>query len=426
MLDVTRLIVQIGAILIAARLVGYVFRRIHQTQVMGEMVAGILLGPSFLGWLAPDAYAFLFPKESFPLLGALSQVGLILYMFLVGASLDSKQLRERAQSAIVTSHASIVVPFLLGLLLAGYLYPRLSGESVPYIHFALFLGISMSITAFPVLARILTDRKLSRTGVGAVALACAAVDDVTAWCLLAGLILFVRASGTSLSVWGTIAGTAAYVGAMLFLVRPIFAWLMSRHRHRMNGGVPQDLLAGILLAVLASAWITEQLGIHALFGAFLVGVVMPREEGLVPSLTEKLEDVTVVFLLPLFFALTGLRTSVSLLNGGAMWGYCALVIVVAVAGKLGGAMVASKLTGMSWRDAGAIGILMNTRGLMELVVLNIGLDLGIVSPSLFAMLVLMALATTFATTPLLDWFYLERLRRESPVSSAALYARRIP
>lgn len=426
MLDVTRLIVQIGIILAAARLVGAVFRRIHQPQVMGEMVAGILLGPSFLGWLAPDAYTTLFPKESFALLSALSQIGLIVYMFLVGISLNPKLLRERPHAAVVTSHTSIIVPFLLGLALAGYLYPRLSNGQVPYSHFALFLGISMSITAFPVLARILTDRKLTQSGVGAVAITCAAVDDVTAWCLLAGLILFVRSSDAALPLWATVAGTLAYIAAMIFLARPALASFMAFYRRRNGGGIPRNLLAGILLAVLASAWVTERLGIHALFGAFLMGAILPRDEGFVSALNEKLEDVTVVLLLPLFFALTGLRTTISLVSGGEMWFYCALIVAVAIVGKLGGAMVASKLTGMSWRDAGAVGILMNTRGLMELVVLNIGLDLGVVSPSLFAMLVLMALVTTFMTTPLLDWFYLERLRRKGPSASAALYARRAP
>ncbi|HEX5036641.1 MAG TPA: cation:proton antiporter, partial [bacterium] len=270
MLDITRLLVQIGTILLTARLVGWVFRKIHQPQVVGEMAAGLLLGPSFLGWIAPGASAWLFPRESFALLGTLSQVGLIVYMFLVGAALNPKLLKERAHTAIVTSHVSIVIPFLMGLLLAVYLYPRLSGGGVPFSHFALFLGISMSITAFPVLARILTDRRLSHTGVGAVAITCAAVDDITAWCLLAGLILFVRATGTALPLWATVGGSLAYVGVMIFAVRPALATLMANRKRRGLDTMTKDLLAVILMAVLASAWITEHLGIHALFGAFLV------------------------------------------------------------------------------------------------------------------------------------------------------------
>lgn len=425
MLDITRLLVQIGTILLTARAVGWVFRKIHQPQVVGEMAAGLLLGPSFLGWIAPGASAWLFPKESFALLGTLSQVGLIVYMFLVGTSLNAKLLKERTHAAIVTSHVSIILPFVMGLLLSVYLYPRLSSSGVPFSHFALFLGISMSITAFPVLARILTDRRLTHTGVGAVAITCAAVDDITAWCLLAGLILFVRASAAALPLWAVVGGSLAYVGVMVFAVRPAFAAFLAKRRREGAAPLSKDLLAVILLAVLASAWVTEHLGIHALFGAFLVGAILPRDDGLPAALAEKLEDLTVVLLLPLFFALTGLKTSVSLLSGGDHWLYAAIIMAVAVTGKLGGATVASRLTGMPWRDASAVGILMNTRGLMELVVLNIGLDLGVVSPALFAMLVLMALATTFMTTPLLDAFYLNRLSRESLAAVPQVRGRRV-
>jgi len=277
----------------------------------------------------------------------------------------------------------------------------------------------MSITAFPVLARILAERNLLRTDVGALAMTCAAVDDVTAWCLLAGVVLFVRAADVTTPLWATILGSAVYIGAMILLVRPrlrcIEAW------YRARGDVNHDMLAVVFLLVFASAGITELLGIHALFGAFLVGAVMPKDQGLLRALTERLEDVTVVLLLPPFFAVTGLRTSISLVSGAEMWLACGLIMVAAIAGKLGGAMGACRVTGLPWPEAGAVGILMNTRGLMELVVLNIGLDLGVVSPTLFTMLVLMALVTTFMTTPLLDLCYLKRHRpRPAPAAAETL------
>ncbi|HLL82045.1 MAG TPA: cation:proton antiporter [Longimicrobium sp.] len=408
------LLVQIGVVLVAARLVGLLFRRIHQPQVVGEMVAGILLGPSLLGWAAPEISARLFPAASLGFLNSISQVGLLIFMFLVGLELDPKLLRGKSHTAVVTSHASILAPFLLGALLSLLLYPRLSDDSVSFTGFALFMGAAMSVTAFPVLARILTERGLTRTRVGAVAIACAAVDDVTAWCILAGVVAVVRSGTGTHSLWITLAGSAAFVLVMLGLVRPVLARLEGAyHRH---GKLTQDLLGGILLLGLASAWVTEYLGIHALFGAFLAGAVMPKGERFVHALTEKLEDVTVVLLLPLFFAFTGLRTAFGLVEGAEMWGYAALIILVAVAGKWGGSTLAARFTGMSWREAGAVGVLMNTRGLMELVILNIGLDIGVISPALFAMMVLMALVTTFMTSPLLEWIYPARMiRRDAAV-----------
>jgi Kef-type K+ transport system membrane component KefB len=409
------LLVQIGVVLVAARLVGLLFRRIHQPQVVGEMVAGILLGPSLLGWAAPDISARLFPPASLGFLNSISQIGLLIFMFLVGLELDPKLLRGKSHTAVVTSHASIVAPFFLGALLSLLLYPRLSDDSVTFTGFALFMGAAMSVTAFPVLARILTERGLTKTRVGAVAIACAAVDDVTAWCILAGVVAVVRSGTGAHSLWVTLAGSAAFVAVMLGLVRPVLARLEGAF-HR-QGRLTQDLLGGVLLLGLASAWVTEYLGIHALFGAFLAGAVMPKGERFVHALTEKLEDVTVVLLLPLFFAFTGLRTAFGLLEGAEMWGYAALIILVAVAGKWGGSTLAARFTGMTWREAGAVGVLMNTRGLMELVILNIGLDIGVISPALFAMMVLMALVTTFMTSPLLEWIYPARMiRRDAAVA----------
>jgi len=425
--DPLLLIAQIGAVLVASRLVGLVFRHIGQPQVMGEMAAGIMLGPSLLGWLAPDLSAALFPPASLGFLGALSQIGLLIFMFLVGLALDPAQLRGRGRTAVVTSHASIAAPFCLGAVLALFLYPRLAQDGVGFAGFALFLGAAMSVTAFPVLARILTERDLLKTRVGSVAIACAAVDDVTAWCILAIVVVIVRATGGGHAadvLPRTLAGSALYLGLMLYGVRPLLRRLEEVHRRRAR--LTQDLLTVVLLLALGSAWVTEWLGIHALFGAFLAGAVLPKGRRFVHDLTAKLEDVTVVLLLPLFFAFTGLRTRFGLVSGAELWLYCAVIVAVAVLGKFGGSAVAARVTGMPWRAAGAIGVLMNTRGLMELVILNVGLDLGVLSPTLFAMMVLMALATTFMTSPLLQLIYPARLiaaeriaAQETPPAAAA-------
>jgi len=316
--------------------------------------------------------------------------------------LNPRLLRGKGLTAVVTSHASIVIPFTMGVTLALYLYPRLSDQGVGFTGFALFMGAAMSVTAFPVLARILSERDLMRTRVGAVAIACAAVDDVTAWCILAAVVAVVR-SGAGQPLWITIGGSVAFVLAMVFLVRPALR-LLQRAFDR-DGEVTQSMLAVILVVALAAAWTTERIGIHALFGAFMAGAVLPKDDRLVHAITEKLHDFTVVLLLPLFFAFTGLRTSIGLVEGVEMWGYAALILLVAVSGKWGGSTLAARATGMGWREAGAVGLLMNTRGLMELVILNVGLDIGVISPALFAMMVMMALATTFMTSPLLQWIY---------------------
>jgi Kef-type K+ transport system membrane component KefB/nucleotide-binding universal stress UspA family protein len=397
------LLLQIAVIIVFSRAVGWVFRLLHQPQVVGEMAAGIMLGPSLLGWVAPDVSGALFPLESLGYLNTLSQVGLIVFMFLVGLELEPRLLRGRGKTAIVTSHASIVVPFCLGSGLALYLYPRLSDDSVAFTSFALFMGAAMSVTAFPVLARILTERNLLSTRLGAVTIACAAVDDISAWSILAVVVALVRASAAHTSPWFTLCGSACYLALMLAVVRPALRWLESYYHTR--GRLTQDMIGIVLLLVLASAWTTEWLGIHALFGAFALGAVMPKDAGLVHDLMEKLEDLTVVLLLPIFFAFTGLRTSIGLVQGAEMWSYFGFVLLIACAGKFGGSAIAARLTGLGWREAGAVGILMNTRGLMELVILGIGLDLGAISPALFAIMVMMALATTAMTTPILELIY---------------------
>jgi Kef-type K+ transport system membrane component KefB len=404
--DLPLLLAQIIVILVAARVVGLLVRRIGQPQVVGEMLAGIALGPSVLGAHAPAVANTLFPVESLGFLNALSQIGLLVFMFLIGLELDLKMVREKGRAAMVISHASIVAPFMLGAILAIPLYSQFAGERVTFTGFALFMGAAMSVTAFPVLARILRERQLVRTPLGVIAIACAAIDDVTAWCILAVVVVIVRmTSGADVTgavpLWVTLCGSALYVAFMLTIGRRLLQRL--DHMRVARGKVTQDMIAVLVMAMLASAWITELLGIHALFGAFLVGAMSPKSEAFVHALLERFEDVMVVLLLPLFFAFTGLRTEISLIAGVQGWLVCALVIGVAIVGKVGGSMIAARVVSLPWRDAAILGVLLNTRGLMELVILNVGLDIGVISRELFAMMVLMALTTTFMTTPLVAW-----------------------
>jgi Kef-type K+ transport system membrane component KefB len=396
----------LAAVTVCARVLTLVLTPLRQPPVIGEVLAGILLGPSLLGRVAPTAVQFLFPAAVVPLLGVISQIGIIIYMFLVGLKLDVGQLRQRTTVSVAVSHASIVAPLLLGATLALWLYPRLSSRDVPFTSFALFVGISMSITAFPVLARILTDRGIATTPLGTVALTCAAVDDVTAWCLLAVLVGTVHAApGEALVTLGL---TVAYIAVLVVAVRPAALWLRDLRDRR--GELTQGMFLVICVALLLSAVTTEYIGIHALFGAFALGVVVPHDSALVRDIAGKLEDLVIVILLPAFFAFTGLRTQIGLVSGGEAALACVLIVAVATAGKFGGSAIAALAMGLGRRRSLELGILMNTRGLMELIVLNVGLDLGLVSPTLFAMLVIMALVTTLATTPILDL-----LRSRSPV-----------
>ena len=398
----------LAAVIVAGRSLGAAFRFIGQPPVIGEVVAGILLGPSLLGRISADLTAYILPQTVAPALGVIAQLGVIFYMFVVGLELDASLLRSRGHATLAISHASIIVPFLLGAVLALWLHPLLSSRDVPFTVFALFLGVAMSVTAFPVLARILTDRGISRTPLGVVALTCAATDDVTAWCLLAFVIGVAQGQvGGALVVMGL---TLTYVLCMFCLVRP----LLLRFGPRILEGKPdQGVLALVLVGLLVSTLCTELIGIHAIFGAFLFGAVIPHDSGLARDLIRKLEDFVSVFLLPAFFALTGMRTQIGLVSGINDWLLCGLIILVATAGKFGGTLAAARFTGLGWRESSCLGILMNTRGLMELIVLNIGLDLHVISPKLFAMMVLMALATTLATTPILTLIS----GREHPVLS---------
>lgn len=385
-------------IIVASRLVAWLARRLGQPAVIAEVIAGILLGPSLFGRLSPGAFHELFPKSSLPGLALLSQFGLVFFMFLIGLELDPSLLRGRGRSSFAISVAGICVPFALGALVALQIYETQAAAGVPRISFVLFMGIAMSITAFPVLARILAERNLIRTKLGSIALACAAADDVTAWCLLAVVVSVVNAKGASSALLTTVEAVV-FAGAMLLLLRPLLARLAVRITTREN--LTQNVVALTFVLLLVSALISELIGIHALFGAFLFGAIMPRQGDYAHALAERLEDFVVVALLPLFFAFSGLRTELGLLSGTTDWLLCLGLTTVACIGRFGGSFGVARLTGMSVRDSAALGVLMNTRGLMELIVLNIGLDLGVISPKIFTMMVIMALVTTIMTTPLL-------------------------
>ena len=395
-------------VIVAARLCGELCKRIGQPPVIGEVIAGILLGPSLLGRIAPAAMAFLLPPSVAPFLSIIAQIGVILFMFLVGLELDASQVRQGTHVTVAISHASILVPFALGAALALWLYPILSTSDVPFTIFALFLGLSLSVTAFPVLARILTDRGMQRTETGRIALTCAAVDDVTAWCLLAFVVAVTRArvSGAAL----TVGLTVLYVAFMLAVARPLITRALRAQQAR--GPVRQGAMAIALVGLLLSTLATEAIGIHALFGAFLLGAIIPHDSALARDLKHKLEDLVIILFLPAFFAFTGLRTQIGLVEGASQWALCAVIIAVASLGKFGGTFVAARVAGLGGRASASLGILMNTRGLMELIVLNVGLDLGILSPPLFAMLVIMAVVTTLATTPILH--FITRGARQLP------------
>ena len=407
------LLLQLITIVLAARALGALFQRFGQPPVIGEIVAGIVLGPSLLGAVAPSVFQFLFPPASTDLLKLFAEIGVLLFLFTVGLELDVDRIRARAQTAVVLSHASIVVPYFLGVALSLVLYTEFAPAGVGFLPFALFMGIAMSITAFPVLVRILKERGLFATPLGSTAVTAAAVDDVTAWSLLAMVVAIAGSHG----FWAasiTMLLTLAFIGVMLFAVGPVFRRALTAHASQEEPG--KTAVAAVLVLLLASALTTEWIGIHALFGAFLAGVVMPRERRFRAYLTERLEEFSSVFLLPLFFAFTGLRTKIGLLNDARSWLICGLIILVATAGKLGGSMLAARLTGTPWVDAFALGSLMNSRGLMELIALNVGYELGILTPRIFAMMVLMALVTTFATGPLLS---LADRWRKTPLAQAA-------
>lgn len=393
------LLLQIITIIVTARTFGFLFNKIGQPTVIGEVVAGIFLGPSLMGMWFPEYTEFLFPKASLGNLQFISQIGLLLFMFVIGMELDLKVLKTKARDAIIISHASIIIPYALGMGLAYFIYTQYAPKGVHFISFSLFMGIAMSITAFPVLARIIQERGMTKTRIGTIAITCAAADDITAWCILASVIAIVKAGSFVSSIY-TIAMALCYVLIMLYIVRPFMKKLGEVYSNKET--LSLNIVALIFGVLLISAYITEVIGIHALFGAFLAGVIMPQSFSFRRILIDKVEYVALGLLLPLFFAFSGLRTQIGLLNDGHAWMICGIVILIATFGKFGGSMLAARLVGQNWRDSIAIGALMNTRGLMELIVLNIGYDLGVLTPVVFAMMVLMALVTTFMTGPALD------------------------
>jgi Kef-type K+ transport system membrane component KefB len=404
---VGHVIATLAAVIGFGYVLGRVFRFFGQPPVIGEVVAGILLGPSLLGAVAPDWMSALIPSVAMDPKGqvpaalkAISQLGVILYMFLVGLELNTARLAGRAHAAVAVSHASIVVPFVLGAALALGLYPIYSHAGVPFTSFALFMGSAMAITAFPILARILTDRGLDKTELGEIALGCAAADDVSAWCLLA-LVVGVAQAQLSNALW-VAGGAVAFIAFMFFAVRPLLK-LASRRWDQATGPLPPLAVSGTYFAILMCSLATEKIGIHAVFGAFLLGAVIPHKSRIAQEFATRLKEPATVLLLPAFFAYTGMRTEIGLVGGFQNWLWCGAIILVAIAGKFGGTLFAARLNGLTWRDSAALGTLMNTRGLMELIVLNIGLDLGVISPTLFAMMVVMALFTTATTAPVLYW-----------------------
>lgn len=395
----------LAAIIGLGNLLAWVFRRLGQPAVIGEVVAGIMLGPSLLGEFSPDLMHHLIPGPDVDPHGlvvsslkSIAQLGVILYMFIVGLELNTRKVSRQSKAAVAISHASIVAPFVCGAALALWLYPRLSTSDVSFTSFSLFLGVAMSITAFPVLARILTDQRLDQTDLGVIALSCAATDDVTAWCLLAFVVGVAKAqvgSAVMVAIW-----TMVFIAAIFLIVRPLalkwVAWAEPR-------GADRQAAPLLFIAVLCSALVTEAIGIHAVFGAFLLGAVIPHDSRVARELSHKLHDVVTILLLPAFFAITGMNTRIGLISGWENWLMCGLIILVATLGKCGGTIAAARVVGLDWRMANSLGVLMNTRGLMELIVLNIGLSLGVISPKLFAMMVIMALVTTIATAPIMRW-----------------------
>jgi Kef-type K+ transport system membrane component KefB len=397
----TRFIAQVAVVLMTARLLGLLARRIGQPSVVAEIVAGIVLGPSVLGWISPAVAEGLFPVASLEPLHLASQLGLILFVFLIGLELDPALLRGQLRTSLVVGVSCIAVPFALGSGLAMFL-GGFAGPDGVTLTFAAFIGAAMSVTAFPVLARLLAEHRLLRTRIGALAIACAAIDDAVAWCVLAFVAAFARADGVEAALVTT-GLSAAFVLGMIVIVRPLLVRLVERSNAPLV--VTHDTLAAVVIAVLVSAWITEQIGIHLVFGAFVLGAVIPKRDGFARAIAEKLEDVVVVVLLPLFFAVSGLRTQIDVIASADQIVACIAVVAVACAGKIGGGVLGGRLCGLPWREAGALGVLLNTRGLIQLIAINIGYELGVISSPVFSMMVVMVIVTTVATSPILRRIY---------------------
>jgi Kef-type K+ transport system membrane component KefB len=395
----TLLIFQVTIILSVSLTCGWIARRLGQARVIGEIIGGILIGPSVLGRFVPHAFSKLFPATSISLFETISTLGLILFLFLIGSELNYEHIREQRFTATITSLTSMLFPFALGVLASPLLLRHFAPADVAALPFFLFLGISMSITAFPVLARILEERQMQSIPLGATAMMCAAVDDVTAWSLLAVAMALLPTDNTTIRLSYRVLWLGAYLCVMMFVVRPLGAWLARRNNEiRLS----YELLGIMLVTVFLSAAATDAIGVHPLFGAFLAGLCFPRVRRWQETLRSRLDVVVSLLLLPIFFALTGMKTRLDLLSGLNIWLWTGFVLFIAVIGKMGGAIAAARWTGYDWKNSIALGALLNTRGLVELIVLNIAYNAHVFSPTLFTMLVLMALATTMMTTPILN------------------------
>ncbi|HEX7864383.1 MAG TPA: cation:proton antiporter [Variovorax sp.] len=401
-MSVTSLLLQLIVILVTARFCGWVLRHVGQPGVVGEMAAGLMLGPVVMGALFPSLHAQLFSKESLQGLSSLSTLGLVLFMFVVGLELRASQgVREQLRSAGYVGVLSVVVPMALGIAIAPALHPTLAPAGVGFWPFALFIAAALSITAFPVMARILKDRGMTRTPFGQLSLGAAAVVDVFAWILLAFVVALVGAGEGYQGLLKTTLGMAVVLLALFFGLKPAFAQLL---RAKAPEGEPSTtVMAALMIGLLATALVTEWLHLHAVFGAFLFGACLPRDDRLLKSLTERIEPISIVVLMPLFFALAGLGTTSNAFSGAGL-GAMLLIVGVATVGKIAGGAVGARMAGYGWRDSLATGSLMNARGLMELIVMKIGLDAGLIGPELFTMLLVMALATTAMTGPLINLF----------------------
>ncbi len=396
---VAMLLLQIVAILFTARIFGWLFVKMKQPSVIGEIVAGIVLGPSVLARFFPEVSAFLFSPATLGNITILSQIGLILFMFVIGMELDISEVRKRLKETILISHTSIIVPFFCGMLTAYWTYSKFASATTPFLSYALFIGVAMSITAFPVLARIIQEKGMTRSHLGTLSLASAANGDVMAWFLLAAVIAITQ-SGTFAGAIYTILFTAVFLLFMFYVLRPFLNIIGNIYRNKEV--ITKTIVAFMLLVLIVSAYITEILGVHALFGAFMAGVIMPSNPKFRKIMTEKVEDVSLAVFLPLFFVSTGLKTQIGLISTSEEWLVCLLFILFAVIGKVMGTALASRVTGESWKNSWLMGALMNTRGLMELIILTIGYEMGILPPAIFVMLVLMTLVTTLMTGPLMN------------------------
>ncbi|RKP08247.1 Sodium/hydrogen exchanger family-domain-containing protein, partial [Thamnocephalis sphaerospora] len=404
-------LVQAAVIIIICRLLQYPLSYLRQPRVIAEVIGGILLGPTALGRI-PSFSDNLFPKESLPFINLVANFGLVFFLFLVGLELDPAMLIKSARRTLGISLAGMALPFGAGVGVSYALYWQLdeSYHTKGFGGFLLFCGIAMSITAFPVLARILSELSLLKTHVGSITISAAAVDDAVSWCLLALVIAIINAGAPINTVYILLVGIG-YVLFLILVVRPLFVRYFLKRFYNPEIGPSQLVVTAVTLMVFVSAFFTDALGIHAIFGGFVIGVIMPHEGGFAVKLTEKIEDMITIIFLPLYFALSGLNTEIGLLNDGKAWGMVVLVIVVAIGGKVIGCTSVAKLSGMTWREAATVGFLMNCKGLVELIVLNLGLQAGVIDRKVFAILVLMALVTTFITTPIVMALYPPRYWR---------------